>query len=54
MCNVSTCVSKICNSERHFIIMYKECISKYHDSRETHRSKVEDLKQFTTALGVIF
>lgn len=54
MCSVSTDVSKKCKSERHFIIMYKECISKYHDSRETHRSKFEDLKQFMTALGVIF
>jgi hypothetical protein len=45
MCNVSADVSKKCNSERHFIITYKECISKYPDSREIHRSKVEDLKR---------
>jgi hypothetical protein len=45
MCNVSADVGKKCNSERHFIITHKECISKYPDSRETHTSKVEDLKR---------
>jgi len=36
MCNVSADVSKKCKSEGHFIITYKECVSKYPDSRETH------------------